>query len=939
MKLLRIKKHLLCIFMMLAMLLSNCGAGYTEEDSAGVNLTSPGAHQVYRPGDTVAIEGTAQELAEVAVAVRNEQDVLLFAAQPKVVSGVFATGFTLDPGAAEGQYSIFVGGSGLAEKKIYRFTVNSAGGTVVLLNKPSANAEYKAGDVVEIAGTAQGTGELAICVRNSKNGRVHVAQPSVVDGGFADRFALPDDAVGGKYTIALTGAGLEAAKTGQFTVTSAGGDPGGGGPNDPDEPEDPNAILFISGNGVAQKVSFSQADLEAMDQQRVLFSAASDIPSKLFVAAEGVPLQALLDRAGLSGAGVITFTGSDGYNISFTTEELLQTTRYSFPGQTEVRPIIALKRAEHSSNFGAMTETDAPVLCFGQRADTEQTLMGFVKRLKYITVSTGSPGQWDSPTAKITTPDSKQKAATQGGQIPAGSKIILECGSTPKMASIYYTTDGSAPTLNSNIYNVSGHNPELNIPITVNKDTTIKAMVVGRGKRDSQVVSLDFKVDGASQAQLPTEEIPQQAVDEKNIKKEEISLEDGRKGEKITVLEGALEDIEKGEQGSRLTIVSTADVDQVTAEVPAAVLQKAKEKGMLLGLDSVIGNYTLPLESLNLDEIAAGLGVKPEDLRLNIGISRAAGEVKKKLDSQVREGQRMLADPVEFSLEILAPNGKKVEYKSFGGTYAQREIPLAGDLNPRQSTGVVWREAQNSFCPVPTRFAARDGKNYAVILSRTNSLYTVLQSVRTFSDIRDSWAKEDIELLAAKLLISGKDETTYEPDSNITRAEFATLLVKALGLEEGVLKEGQFKDVDSAAWYAGSVAAATREKIIAGYEGNLFRPDNNITREEMAVMIARAALAAGKGETLSDSERDQLLSQFKDRQRISPWAAGDVALAARAGIIKGMPGGEFSPQTNADRAQSAAMLKQFLTFINFIAVDQPENSQAETGRPDNNQPE
>ena len=207
----------------------------------------------------------------------------------------------------------------------------------------------------------------------------------------------------------------------------------------------------------------------------------------------------------------------------------------------------------------------------------------------------------------------------------------------------------------------------------------------------------------------------------------------------------------------------------------------------------------------------------------------------------------MLVDPVEFRIEITAPGGKKTEYKSFGSTYVERDIPVANDVDINRATGVVWSETKDKFLPLPTRFETRNEQNRAVILNRTNSWYTVLQSSKTFSDIQDHWAQADIELLASKMLISGKTETAYEPGTNITRAEFATLLVRALALEEGTYKEGQFKDVSSTAWYAGSVAAATGENIIKGYDGSLFKPNENITRQEMAVMIAgRRVLSGGR---------------------------------------------------------------------------------------------
>jgi len=794
-----------------------CISRLCNSSNTQASLTSPQSGQVFQPGSSIEIAGTAQGVSEVSITVRNEQGTLVFTAQPQVEDGRFVTGFTLDSDAVEGEYTLTLSGLGLSVKKC-KFTVLSAV-TEVSLQSPSSGQEFKAGDVVEITGTATRVSQVAVSVRNSQNGRVYVAQPSVTLGQFTTMFTLAADAMAGQYTIAITGSGLDAAQTCNFEVTSTSDseddeDNGGGGSSGDDDETESDAILFINGNGVSNEVSFTRAELEEMTQERILYSTTSDMPQDKPLAAEGVLLQDLLDEAGMkSGAKMITFEGNDGYDMDFTVDELLNTTRYRFSGssKTEVEPLIALKRVEGSSSFDEMKTTDTPVLCYGQRAKTEQTLPGFVSRMKYITVTTSSPGQWAEPVAKIITPDTTSKVTTQGGEVDKGSEVYLE---TELSSVIYYTTDGTTPNLDSEIFNKHGCGPQQGEvdPIVINATTTVKAYAVGRGKRNSDVLTLTFTIPSSSSS------VSQQVVSEENIKKEAITLADGRTGEKLTFLEGGLADIDNGEQGSRLTVTSTAAVDQVTAEFPVAALLKAKEKGMLLGINSTVGDYTLPLAGLNLDEIAAGLSVKPEELSMNIVVSKTTGDVQDKLAARVREGQEMLADPVEFTIEITAPNGKKVEFKSFGGQYVERELALNGDVNAEQSTGVVWNEAKNQFRPVPTRFTNRDGINYAVILNRTNSIYTVLQSDKTFDDIQENWAKEDIELLTGKLLIDGKTETAYEPGSNITRAEFATLLVRALGLEEGVLKEGQFKDVADTDWYAGSVAAATAENIINGYD-------------------------------------------------------------------------------------------------------------------------
>ncbi|MCG9967260.1 S-layer homology domain-containing protein [Pelotomaculum terephthalicicum JT] len=616
MKPLRMVKLLACVLTVLAVSLLLSGAGYADDGEVKVNLTSHSSHRVYGPGDRVEMEGTAQNLKEVSITVQDERGELVYSCRPQVEKGVFTAGFTLEPAAAEGKYTIILGGADRPELKRYKFSVSSAGG--------------------------------------------------------------PED------------------------QTAAG------------------AVLTINGDGVAEEVSFTRAELEAMSREREIFSVVSDWPGNLFVAAEGVPLRTLLEQAGMKPeAQMITFLGSDGYRIDFTVDELLNEPRYYYPnlmesstdGKEAVQPLIALQRVEDDDDFAKMSDRDTPVLCFGQRALTEQTLCEYVKRLKTITVTTESPAQWEPPAVKIIDPDTRQEAAVPGGKIKKGSEIVLT--GDPKVK-IYYTTDGGTPDLESKIYNVSFHVPTLNKPIAVENDITVKAKTVGWGKRDSEVVTFTFTVDGLQPGQSAAEQ--------------------------------AVEDRPSGQEAA-----------------------------------------------------ATGNGV-------------------------------------------------------------------------------------------------------------------------AFTDIQESWAREDIEYMSARKLVRGKSETTYEPGSEITRAEFAALLVRALDLPEGVLREGQFQDVAGTEWYAGSVAAAAYEEIITGYDGGFFKPDACVTREEMAAMITRAARAAGKEETLSGGGREQQLAQFRDRQMISPWAEEDVALAVRAGIIKGLPGGDFSPLTNADRAQSAAVLKRFLTYINPAAA-------------------
>ena len=172
-----------------------------------------------------------------------------------------------------------------------------------------------------------------------------------------------------------------------------------------------------------------------------------------------------------------------------------------------------------------------------------------------------------------------------------------------------------------------------------------------------------------------------------------------------------------------------------------------------------------------------------------------------------------------------------------------------------------------------------------------------------FADTVGHWAQKDIEEMAERGIVSGVTENTFEPDRAITRAEFATLLVKALNLSSGVSAE--FSDVFQSEWYYHSVNAAANAGLIAGYD-SLFRPNDLITREEMAVILEKASSYLEKNAGRGRIER------FSDQASISDWAYDSVDAATTAGLISGMPDGTFAPKENATRAQAVSVIKRLL---------------------------
>ncbi|WP_178075759.1 SwmB domain-containing protein [Paenibacillus oralis] len=184
-----------------------------------------------------------------------------------------------------------------------------------------------------------------------------------------------------------------------------------------------------------------------------------------------------------------------------------------------------------------------------------------------------------------------------------------------------------------------------------------------------------------------------------------------------------------------------------------------------------------------------------------------------------------------------------------------------------------------------------------------------------FSDTTKHWAKNEINELAGKLIISPRSAASsqFEPDKNITRAEFAEFLAKGLGLTGDESSARRFPDVMNGTTGA-YIGAAAKAGIITGYADGTFKPNNNITREQMALMMVRAMEYAGYS-TSTTGANAATLSKFKDASKIQ--SKDTVAKAVKEGIIQGMTKNTFQPQGNATRAQAAVMLKRVLEKLNY----------------------
>ena len=173
-------------------------------------------------------------------------------------------------------------------------------------------------------------------------------------------------------------------------------------------------------------------------------------------------------------------------------------------------------------------------------------------------------------------------------------------------------------------------------------------------------------------------------------------------------------------------------------------------------------------------------------------------------------------------------------------------------------------------------------------------------TVPEFTDIAHHiWAHSAIATLSQKGIITGRGNNIFAPDDNVTRAEFAKMLVLALDITDNG-EDAPFDDVSDSDWFASYARIAAANGIVMGADGN-FMPYSNITRQDAAVMIYRAAAISGG-----------TMPEFTDKTAVADYAYDAVAALSSSGIIKGMDNGSFAPLNGLTRAQAAVLLARVM---------------------------
>jgi hypothetical protein len=182
----------------------------------------------------------------------------------------------------------------------------------------------------------------------------------------------------------------------------------------------------------------------------------------------------------------------------------------------------------------------------------------------------------------------------------------------------------------------------------------------------------------------------------------------------------------------------------------------------------------------------------------------------------------------------------------------------------------------------------------------------------TFDDVKNHANKTAIEALAAREVINGKGNNKFDPNGNVTRAEFAAIATRGLGLVgDDVHIVPPFTDVPAKEWYYSPAGTAYHYGIVKGTSATTFNPDGNITRQDAAVMVTRAAKLAGLDTAQSDAQIRDTLAQFGDYRTVADYAKASLAFCYSAGILD-ESAFDIEPTKPALRAEIAEMVYRLL---------------------------
>ena len=541
----------------------------------------------------------------------------------------------------------------------------------------------------------------------------------------------------------------------------------------------------------------------------------------------------------------------------------------------------------------------------------------------------------DAPTISVNDPS---VAEGNAGNVTLGFTVALSTASGKTVTVDYTTADGTATTADSDYVAANGtltfHAGETTkqVPVTVTGDTRREAgetvllnlsNPVNATISDSQgsgTISDDETVRDATSTPIP----PQSAVVEVNGEKQDAGetateTTGGTTTTTITVDDMKLNNI-LGQKGANATVTlpASGNPDIVVGQLTGQTVKNMETREAVLEIKTGTVSYTLPASQINIDAVSSQFGaqVALKDIKVSVRIAEpSADTVKVVEDTANKNSYQLVVKPVAF--EITCTSGDTTVAVSRFNGYVERTIAIPDGIDPGKITTGIVLNADGTFSHVPTQIVMLGGKYYAKINSLTNSTYSVVYNPVIFTDMANHWAKDAVNDMGSRMVVTGIGGGLYEPERSITRAEFAAIVVRALGLQKGSM-ESAFGDVALTDWFNGYVDTATAYGLIRGYDSGKFGPNDTITREQAMTILARAMKLTGLNVALTDNELSALLANYTDAGLLPDYAREGAAACIKTGVLSGTTSTTLSPKDNATRSEVAVMVQRLLKKAGLI---------------------
>ncbi|WP_246096589.1 S-layer homology domain-containing protein [Paenibacillus sinopodophylli] len=371
-------------------------------------------------------------------------------------------------------------------------------------------------------------------------------------------------------------------------------------------------------------------------------------------------------------------------------------------------------------------------------------------------------------------------------------------------------------------------------------------------------------------------------------------------------------------QGAVITIPVNIDSNVYVGELNGQMVKKLENKQATIEIKTKNASYKVPALEINVDALFTqfGANVNLQDMKVRIEIAEPTAAMTLVVNKAATAGDFAVTIP-SLNFKVTASYGDKtVEVTKFN-SYVERTfaIPAGVDSN-RITTGIVV-DPDGTTRHVPTKVRLIDGKYYASIKSLTNSTYTVVWHPIAFKDVEQHWAKDAVNDMGSRMILEGTGEGLFNPDRKITRAEFAAIIVRGLGLR---LEAGNvpFSDVKTSDWYSSAVNTAYSYDLISGYGDGTFLPNTYITREQAMMIIAKAMKITELKDKLAAKSVDEIILPYKDAANASDWALNSIADCLQSGIVSGMPGARLAPKQDITRAEVALIIQRLLQKSDLI---------------------